>query len=256
MGFLSIMIAMPIIGRRELTRDSIRRVVGPGTLLGGLIFVAYVLQTAGLERTTATNAGFITGLYVVFTPVLALAIFRQRAGRSAWTAVAISIIGLALLSTTTGAFHPRAGDLLVLASAVAWAGHLIGVGYFAARHPTRLLSLAQMAATASFHLVATAGEGMHPADALGVWHVLVVTGILGSGVAYTLQVMAQREITATRAALILAGESVASAAFSALWLGERLTATQWMGASLIVGAIVISELGARRRPELRMESGT
>jgi drug/metabolite transporter (DMT)-like permease len=239
-----------------MTSASLRRAAGPGLLLGALIFVAYILQTEGLARTTATNAGFITGLYVVFTPILALGLFGQRAGRAAWVAVAVSVLGLALLSVPSlGDLRPRSGDLLVLASALAWAGQAVAVGRFARRHPSSILSLAQMGTAAALHLLTTAWTGLRPAAAVDAWHLLLITGVLGSGLAYTLQLIAQREVTATRAVVILAGESVAAAAFSAIWLGERLAIHQWMGAAIVLGAMALSELGARRAAALRLEPG-
>jgi len=227
-----------------------RRVAVPGLVLGGLIFAAYVLQTVGLESTTATNAGFITGLYVVFTPLLVLILFRQPLARSVWIAVAASLVGLALLSTeTVRALRPRPGDLLVLASALAWAGHVVALGRFAPRFSTPALAVAQLAAAAGLHLLAAAPGGLQVRAAWSVAPLLVVTGVLGTGVAYTLQVVAQKEISAARAAVILSGESLASAVISALWLGERLLLHQGVGAVLIVGAMVVSETTARRRLE-------
>jgi drug/metabolite transporter (DMT)-like permease len=247
LGFLTILVALPFLARGEITPAAIRKVLGPGLLLGSLIFVAYILQTYGLARTTATNAGFITGLYVVFTPVLGLLIFRRRVPGGAWVAVGVSVLGMAMLSVPSlGDLRPRPGDLLVLASAVAWAGHVVGLGYFAGRHPTILLSAAQMGATAVLHLLLAAPGGLRPAGALEVWHLLLITGVLGSGVAYTLQVFVQETISATRAVVILAGESVSAAAFSAVWLGERLAAHQWIGAMLVLAAMAVSELGARK----------
>ncbi len=253
LGFVTILAAVPIVARGQLTRGALRRVVGPGILLGALIFVAYVLQTEGLARTTATNAGFITGLYVVFTPLLGLALFRRRARGAAWAAALVSVLGMALLSVPgLDDLQPRAGDLLVLASAVVWAGHAVAVGHFAGRHPSVLLSLAQMGATAGFHLLALAPTEARTPDTGEVWLMLLITGVLGSGVAYTLQVVAQRTITATRAVVILAGESVAAAALAYVWLDERLLAHQWIGALLVLVAMAISELSARRA-EIRAE---
>ena len=247
LGFVTILAVLPVMARGQLTGASVRRIAGPGLLLGSLIFVAYVLQTEGLARTTATNAGFITGLYVVFTPLLGLALFRRSLRGAAWAAALVSVLGMALLSVPAlDDLRPRTGDLLVLASAVAWAGHALGVGYFAGRHPSVLLSLAQMGATAALHLVALAPtEARAPATG-EVWLMLLITGVLGSGVAYTLQVVAQRTITAARAVVILAGESVAAAAIAYVWLGERLMAHQWAGALLVLTAMAISELTARR----------
>jgi drug/metabolite transporter (DMT)-like permease len=255
-GFLTILLAIPLIAREAMTPASLLRAAGPGLLLGALIFVAYILQTEGLARTTATNAGFITGLYVVFTPILALAIFGQPTGKAAWMAVAVSVLGLALLSVPElDDLQVRSGDLLVLASAVAWAGQVVALGRFAARHPSSVLSLAQMGTAAGLHLIAAAWTGLRPATAVDAWHLLLITGVLGSGLAYTLQVMAQREVSPTRAVVILAGESVAAAAFSAVWLGERLAVHQWAGAAIVLGAMVLSELGARRAAALRLEPG-
>ena len=253
LGFVSILLVVPVVARGQISREALREVVGPGLLLGALIFVAYVLQTEGLARTTATNAGFITGLYVVFTPLLGLALFRRTVRAAAWAAALVSVLGMALLSVPAlDDLRPRAGDLLVLSSAVAWAGHAVGVGHFAGRHPPVLLSLAQMGATAAFHLVALVPTEARAPDTGEVWLMLLITGVLGSGVAYTLQVVAQREITATRAAVILAGESVAAAAISYVWLDERLLAHQWAGAAFVLAAMAISELSARRA-ELRAE---
>jgi drug/metabolite transporter (DMT)-like permease len=254
LGFLTILIAVPLVARGQLTWAAIRRVAGPGLLLGSLIFVAYLLQTYGLARTTATNAGFITGLYVVFTPLLGFAVFRRPVGTAMWAVVGVSVLGMMLLSVhAIDDLRPRFGDLLVLGSAVLWAGHVVAVGHYAGRHPSVILSMAQVAATAALHLVATAPVGLRAAGALDVWPMLVVTGVLGTGVAYTIQVVAQQRMTPTRAVVILAGESVAAAALSFAFLGERLEAHQWVGAVLVLAAMVLSELRARQ-PEREAEA--
>jgi drug/metabolite transporter (DMT)-like permease len=247
LGFLTIAAALPFLARKELTPDAFRRVVGPGFLLGSLMFLGYVLQTEGLARTTATNAGFITGLYVVFTPILGLILFRRRTAPAAWVAVGVSVLGMALLSVPgLDDVRIRFGDLLVVAGALAWAGHVVGVGFFAERHNSMVLSLAQMGATALLHLLAVVPIGFRAPTTGRVWLMLVLTGLLGSGVAYTLQIVAQQSVTATRAVILLAGEAVSAAAISYVWLGERLEAHQWAGAILVLGAMAISELSARR----------
>jgi drug/metabolite transporter (DMT)-like permease len=105
-----------------------------------------------------------------------------------------------------------------------------------------------MGATAALQLVATAGVGLHVREAasLSVWPLLVLTGVFGSGVAYTLQVMAQQTVSPVRAVVLLAGESLFAALFSAIWIGERLALHQWGGAILVLGAMAYSELAARR----------
>jgi drug/metabolite transporter (DMT)-like permease len=259
LGFLILLISLPFFARAYGGLPGLRRAIRPGLVLGALLFLGYALQTAGLARTTATNAGFITGLYVVFTPVLALILLRQPTGPAAWAAVAISVVGLALLSVASlDTLAPRPGDLLVVASAVAWAGHVVAVGRFTGRYSSAGLALNQMAVASAFHLAGTfiVGTGLQPEDAASVWPMLFLTGVLGSGVAFTIQVFAQRKLTPARAAIILAGESVFAALFAAVWLGERLLPHQWIGAVLTVSAMVLSEVGARRGPAERLDPAT
>ncbi|HEX2234898.1 MAG TPA: DMT family transporter [Actinomycetota bacterium] len=247
LGCVTILAALPLLGPRGTPPVPLPKIAAPGALLGGLLFAGYTLQTLGLDLTTATNAGFITGLYVVFTPLMGLLLFGQSTARAVWIAVVLSVVGLALLSTPTlTAFTPRAGDVLVLASALAWAGHVTALGRFAPRFPAELLSLAQVIAATLFHLAAAAFVGLEPSAALKAAPLLVVTGVLGTGVAYTLQIVAQQALTPARAAVILSGESLASALLAVTWLGERLALHQWVGGGLITVAMVTSELGARR----------
>lgn len=255
LGLLAILALVPLMWRRGERTEPLgriaRRALVPSLLLGGLIFVAYFLQTEGLARTTATNAGFITCLYVVFTPILASFVFRQRVPGAAWLAVAVSVVGMALLSVEDlGEIRLHLGDLLVLGGAVVWAGHVTGVGYFAPRFPAWAISLGQMAATFALQLIAVAGVGLRFGDVASaqVWPLLLITGALGSGVAYTMQVVAQQTVTAVRAVVLLAGESVFAALFAAIWIGERLSLHQWIGAAVVLAAMTYSELAARRPP--------
>jgi len=249
LGFATILAALPLLSSRSTALRGLRRLVGPGILLGALLFVGYALQTLGLDLTTATNAGFITGLYVVITPVLGRLLFGQSTERWVWVAVIVSVLGLALLSTDElDAFEPHTGDLLVLGSAVAWAGHVVALGRIAPRHPAELVSLAQMAAASVMHVAAGAVVGLDPRGAWDASLLLVITGVLGTGVAYTIQIVGQRRLTPARAAVILSGESLVSALLSMLWIGERLALHQWVGAALILSAMAVSEVGARRAP--------
>jgi len=258
LGFLAVVALVPFMRRaddRRATGDA-RAVVVPSAILGALIFLAYSLQTEGLARTTATNAGFITGLYVVFTPVIAAVAFRHRVPPVAWIAVGVSVAGLALLSIRhLDRVRVHGGDLLVLAGAVVWAAHITGVGHFSVRFPAWMLSLGQMGFTAFFQVLAASETGLHlgSAASIHVWPLLALTGALGSGVAYTIQIVGQRSLTATRAVVILAGEAIFAAMFAAVWIGERLSLHQWVGAALVLAAMAGSELAARRLPEERIE---
>ena len=258
LGLLAIVALVPFMRRADdrRTPGDARAVVVPSALLGALIFIAYSLQTEGLARTTATNAGFITGLYVVFTPVIAAVAFRHRVAAAAWIAVSVAVVGLALLSIRhLDRVRVHGGDLLVLGGAIVWAAHITGVGHFSVRFPAWMLSLGQMGFTAAFQLVAASGTGLHlgSAASIHVWPLLALTGALGSGVAYTIQIVGQRSLTATRAVVILAGEAIFAAAFAAVWIGDRLSLHQWVGAGLVLAAMAGSELAARRPPEQRIE---
>ena len=249
LGFLTILALVPLLRRIGPSSASFRTVIGPGIVLGCLMFVGYFLQTEGQARTSATNAGFITGLYVVFAPILAFALFGLRVPLAAWVAVGVSVLGLSLLSIEDlGEMRLHAGDMLVLAGAVAWAGHITAIGHLSPRYPAWMLSLGQMGVAAVLHLSVTVVIGLRPAAAVrgDVWPLLILTGVLGSGVAFTIQVIAQRAVTAARAVVLLAGEALFSAAFAAVWLGERLSLHQWGGALLVLAAMAFSELAARR----------
>lgn len=225
-----------------IPRAEWRRALPLGSLLGLLLFFAYLFQTLGLERTTATSAGFLTGLYVVGTPAFAALLYRRLPGRRVTAAVALSIVGLALLSLRGWSFSP--GDSLVLVSVVFWSLQILAVGHGAQRDPVALI-LVEMGVAALLHLVAAAGNLQ--IDRVGrVWGYLLVTGVLGTGLAYLVQIIGQRRIDPTRTAIIYTGEPVFAALFSALWLGERLDARGWLGAAAIIAAMIVAETHASR----------
>jgi drug/metabolite transporter (DMT)-like permease len=253
LGFLAILALIPLIRRAGSGHGrQLRDVLVPGLVLGALMFGGYLLQTEGQARTTATNTGFITGLYVVFAPILGAALFRQRVTGAVWLAVLMSLVGLSLLSVQDlGELRLHAGDLLVLAGAVVWAGHITAVGHFSPRYPPWMLSLAQMGVASLFHigLATVTGPRFHDAASSDMWPLLILTGVIGSGVAFTIQIMAQQTVTPGRAVVLLAGETLFAAFFAAIWLGERLSLHQWTGAALVLAAMAYSELSARRPRE-------
>jgi drug/metabolite transporter (DMT)-like permease len=258
LGLLAIVALLPVLRRAAPGgRSSLRAAAAPGLVLGVLMFVGYVLQTEGQARTTATNAGFITGLYVVVAPILGAAMFREQVTRAIWIAIVLSVGGLTLLSVRgLGELRLHAGDLLVLAGAVGWAGHITAVGYFSPRFPTWMLAIGQMGVAAALHLGLASWTGLHVTEAASasIWPLLVLTGVLGSGVAFTIQILGQRTISAGRAVVLLAGEALVSAAFAAVWIDERLAVHQWFGAGLVLAAMAYSELVARRPDAPRVDA--
>jgi drug/metabolite transporter (DMT)-like permease len=220
-----------------------RRGAGAAATLGLLLAVGYVLQTAGLERTTVSGTGFITGMYVVLTPLLALALFRTRIGLSAWLGVAVSTVGLAMLS----GIHSGSvlGDLLVLAASAVYSLQIVLLERFAPRYDALAFTLVEMTAAAVGLLVAAAAHGDLGVPRGGtVWAALLVTGIFASALGFLVQTWAQRRTSATRTALAFAMEPVWTALFGYTLAGDRLGALGWGGCAAIMFGIVLAEPAA------------
>jgi drug/metabolite transporter (DMT)-like permease len=221
-----------------------------GVVLGVLLAAAYGFQTAGLERTTVSSTGFITGLYVVLTPLLALILFRQSTAAVVWIGAALAVIGLALLSgIDVGA---PTGDLLVLASAVATALQILMVEHYASRHDAVALTLVEMAtAFLGFLLIALALGQLAVPRGWTVWGALIVTGVFASALGYLIQVWAQRRISATRIALVFSLETVWAGFFGYLLADDRLGLLGWGGCALILAGIVVADGCGRGAAPLR-----
>jgi drug/metabolite transporter (DMT)-like permease len=220
-----------------------RRGLLAGTALGLLLAAGYGLQTAGLERTTVSSTGFITGLYVVFTPLLALALFRVRIGVAVWAGVALSTVGLALLSGV-GAGSP-AGDLLVLGGSAAYSLQIVLLERFAPRYdPLAFTQVEMIAACAAFAVIALALGQVELPRGWTVWGALLVTGVFASALAYLVQTWAQRRTSATRTALAFAMEPVFTAFFGYTLAGDRLGVLGWTGCAVIMAGILLAEQAA------------
>jgi len=216
-----------------------------GVSLGLLLALGYALQTAGLERTTVSSAGFITGLYVVFTPLLALLLFRTRVGGAVWLGVVLAVLGLTMLSGV-GAGDPL-GDLLVLGGSAAYSVQIVLMERYAPRYDAVAFTQAEMlAAFAGFAIVAVALGQVEIPRGWTVWGALLVTGIFASALGFLVQTWAQRRTSATRTALAFAMEPV-WAGFFGFWLaGDRLGALGWGGCAVIMAGILVAEPEAGR----------
>ena len=226
------------------------RALGPGgvragVLLGALLALGYGLQTAGLERTTVSAAGFVTGLYVVLTPVLGLALFRIAAGRAVWGGVGLATLGLALLSGVEAG--SPIGDLLVLGGAAAYALQIVLMERYAPRYDPLALTLVEMsAACAGFAAIALPRGELDLPRGWTVWGALIVTGVFASAFAFLVQAWAQRRTSANRTALVFALEPVFAAFFGYTLAGDRLGWLGWSGCIVIMGGIVLAEPAAVR----------
>src|SRR4029079_6516912 len=175
----------------------------------------------GLERTSVSSAGFVTGMYVVLTPLLALALFRLRVGAAAWGGVAIATAGLAMLAGIHGG--SATGDLLVLAAAAVYSLQIVLMERYAPRYDPFAFTLVEMlAAGVALGLVAAALGDLHLPHGWTVWGALLVTGVFASALAFLVQTWAQRRTSATRTALAFTMEPVWTAFFGYTLAGDRL----------------------------------
>jgi drug/metabolite transporter (DMT)-like permease len=224
---------------RTLPRRGWAAGLGAGTLLA----LAYGLQTAGLELTTVTSTGFITGLYVVFTPLIALAAFKTPVPAPVWVGVVLSVAGLLLLSGAPGGSW--AGNLLVLGNAVAQSLQIVAMERYAPRYDARALTFLQMSvAFTGFTVIAVAaGQVEAPPDAL-TWYALVVTGVFAGALGYLVATWVQSRTTAARAALVFTLEAPFAALFGVLLLSESLGWAGWLGCTVMLTGIVLAEPAA------------
>ena len=211
-----------------------------GAVLGVLLGLGIGLQTAGLERTTVSSTGFITGLYVVLTPLFGLLLFRTRVGLEVWAGVVLAIAGLALLSGVP--VGSPGGDLLVLISTGAQALQIVMVERYASRYDAIALVLVQMGACfAGFLAIALALGHLEVPHGRTVWGALLVTGVFASALAYLIQVWAQRRISAARIAIVFSLETVFAVLFGYWLADDRLGLLGWGGCAVILAGIAVAE---------------
>jgi drug/metabolite transporter (DMT)-like permease len=216
-----------------------------GVLAGTTLFAGYAFQTVGLQYTRASNAGFVTGLFVVFAPLFATLFLRRRPHFGAMLGVVLAVTGLALLSLTNH-LHVRKGDAIVLFAAISFALQIVLLARYAPRHHPGALAAVQLWVTAVLSgLWSVSGEQWR-APTASVWGAVVITGLFASAVAFTVQTAAQRHIGPTRTAVILTMEPVFAGLFAWLLLNERLTLRGWIGAGLILAGMLVAELWPRR----------
>jgi drug/metabolite transporter (DMT)-like permease len=227
-----------------------------GLLAGGVLFAGASLQQIGIVTTTAGKAGFITGLYVLLVPILG-AFLGRAPGAGTWAGALLATGGLFLLSGAGRGPFAR-GDLLVLASAGAFAAHVLLIGWLSGERGAEAVPLAclQYAACAALSLAAAASaEEIAPGPVYRAALPILYGGILSVGVAYTLQVAGQRSAPPAHAAILLGLEGVFAAIAGALFLGERWTAPALAGSALMVAGTLLSERSAIARAAAAASTG-
>lgn len=222
-----------------------------GALAGVALGVGYLLQTLGLQHTSAAVSGFITGLFVVLTPIAAFLLLRSPLSWSAAAAVALATVGLGLISLH--GFSIGQGELLTLGCAAAFALHIVGLGRWAPLHDAYGLAVVQLLTTTLLCLLFAVPGGVAMPGSWQVWGALALTSLAATALAFVVQTWAQASMAPTRAAVIMTMEPVFGGLFAVLLAGEVLGLRTLAGAALVLAAMVLTEIGPRRGAEGSVE---
>ncbi len=240
-----VLLAPRALGR--LTRESRRQAVVLGCLYGG----AQILQTAGLAETPASVSGFITGMYVVATPVFAALILRTRIGGITWAAVAVAMVGLGVL--TLGGLSVGYGEALIFVAAMIYALHIVGLGAWSTPQEALGMSIVQLIVITVICTLCTAPNGIVLPTRLDDWLSILYMAVFAGAAAMIGQTWAQAHLPPTRAAIIMSMEPVFAALFAVLLGGESMTLRMVFGGLLVLTAMLMAELGPRRKVEAEVQ---
>jgi len=237
---------LALIFRKQFRAPNLRMSLRAGMLAGTCLFGGYVLQTFGLRYTSASKTGFITGLYIPLVPLFSALIYKKIPQLSELFGVAAAFTGMALMTIQTDLAEINRGDLLVAGCAVVYAFHILLLGRFAASANLGVLIVAQIATGMGVGAETFWWEPVHVKWTTNVWIALIVTSLLATALAFTVQTWAQRWSSPTRTALIFSMEPVFAWATSYVLAGEVLPPRGIVGAILILAGILLVELKPRR----------
>jgi drug/metabolite transporter (DMT)-like permease len=243
---LAILLVSPrAVGR--LPRDRLRHAL----VLGALYGVAQILQTTGLAHTPASVSGFITGMYVVCTPLFAAVLLRTRIGGVTWAAVLLAITGLGVLTlgNVSSGLGLGYGEALTLVSAMIYALHIVGLGAWSSAKDAVGMSIVQCGVIAVICTGAAAPGGIELPQSAGDWLSVVYMAVVAGALAVVCQTWAQAHLPPTRTAIIMSMEPVFAAVFAVLLGGESATLRMLSGGALVLAAMLLAELVPRRRIE-------
>ena len=227
----------------RLSPDSLRHAVVLGLLYG----VAQILQTTGLAHTPASVSGFITGMYVVATPLFAAVLLRTRITGVTWAAVALALAGLAVLSLS--GLSVGYGQAITFVSALLYALHIVGLGAWSDARQVMGMTIVQLMVITALCLVATVPDGIVLPTRAGDWLSVVYMAVFAGALALAGQTWAQAHLPPTRTAIIMTMEPVFAAFFAVLLGGESTTTRMVVGGLMVLTAMFAVELTPRRRIE-------
>ena len=236
-----VLVAPRALGR--LSREARRHAVVLGLLYG----LGQILQTAGLAHTPASVSGFITGLYVVATPLFAAVLLHTRITWLTWAAVLLAVIGLAVL--TLNGLSVGYGEALTFVAAMLYALHIVGLGAWSTATDAMGLAILQLIVIAVVCLVCTAPDGLVLPDRASDWASLLYMALIPGALGIVGQTWAQAHLPPTRTAIVMSMEPVFAAFFAVLLGGESLTSRMLLGGAFVLSAMLVVELGPRRHVE-------
>ena len=216
-------------------------------VLGVVYGVAQILQTTGLAHTPASVSGFITGMYVVATPLFAAVLLHNRITRMTWAAVALAFGGLAVL--TLDGLSIGYGEALTFVAAMLYALHIVGLGAWSSARDALGMSILQVVMVAVICLVASAPHGIELPDNGRDWVSVVYMAVFPAALALLGQTWAQAHLPPTRTAIVMSMEPVFAAVFAVLLGGESVTLRMVTGGLMVLAAMLIVEIGPRRKVE-------
>ena len=234
--FLGAVIVMLLI-RPQVIKHFKKELLQRGGLAGIFLGLGYIFQTLGLERTGAAITGFITGLYVVVTPLLAALILKEKITKFIWFCIFIATVGLGLLSIR--GFSVGIGEMFVLASAFLFGAHIIALSKWSAGRDAYAMTIVQLTVCAALSGIASIPGGYSLPPDTGVWAVVVFTAVFATAIAFIVQTWSQAHMSATKVAVILTMEVVFAALFAILFGGESLTLQIALGGALVIIAMYL-----------------
>lgn len=238
---LGSLILYPIF-RKHIAREYFKQAVFAGSIL----FAGAAMQQWGVVYTTASKAGFITGLYIVFVPLLGL-FTGHKEGRKLWGGIALSLVGLWFLSFSKGLKSINPGDILVLVGAVMWALHVRLIGKYAEKYHAGGFAVIQFTTVTVLSAVSALLLSESWAGIGKGWLPLAYSGFLSVGIAFTVQIFAQKKVKPAPAAMIMSLEAVFAALGGCIVLHETLTTPEFTGAILMFAGMIIAQLPGKKK---------
>ena len=208
-----------------------------GSLAGLFLGTGYIFQTLGLARTGAAITGFVTGLYVVLTPLIAALFLKDRITRFTWFCVLLATVGLALLSLR--GWSVGIGEALVFVSAIAFAAHIVTLSKWSFGLDAYALTIVQLSICALLTGAISLGQGYESPPDSGVWGVVIFTAVIATAVAFIVQTWSQAHLNSTKVAVILTMEVVFAALFAVAFGRESLTLQVSIGGALVLLAMYL-----------------